>query len=285
MNMFERFAMVDWSGGNDQGARPRKDAIWIAQSGGTAPLYQRNRQVATETLSAVIEAALIADERLLIGFDFPFGYPRGFAHALTGRLDPFAVWQWLTDRIEDTPKQNNRFDLAGQMNTKLAAGHGPFWGNALRRDIAGLPRTLADYQNPFPKKRRAEELTARALTCWQLAGAGAVGSQVLMGLPVLHRLRQRFPGQIAVWPFEALDRPIAFVEVFPSLIDGAVKAATGPADIRDAVQVRLMADALERLAPAALTELLDVDASEEGWIFGLGQEAMLHEAATGRIAA
>lgn len=284
MSHFDRFLMVDWSGGNDAGARPRKDAIWIGESGpqgDAAPLYQRNRTVAEQTLTSRIEAALTAGERLCIGFDFPFGYPTGFAAALTGHADPFAVWGWLAARITDAPRENNRFDVTAGINQHLTQGRGPFWGNGLRRDIAGLPRTKADYRNPFPDRREIEARAKGAFTCWQLSGAGAVGSQVLMGLPVLERLRQRFADQVAVWPFEPLDRPIAFVEIWPSLINDAVRAATGPDDIRDAVQVRLVARALSGLAPDRLTAMLQVNAPEEGWILGHGfeQELLQHEGA------
>lgn len=283
MTDFDRFLMVDWSGGNDAGPRPRQDAIWIGEDGRGGerpPLYQRNRHVAEETLSARIERALTAGERLFIGFDFPFGYPAGFAKALTGRADPLAVWRWLAERIEDAPRANNRFDVAAEINLRLAGGRGPFWANGLKRDIAGLPRTKAGYVNPFPARRAAEQRARGAFTCWQLAGAGAVGSQVLMGLPVLDRLRRRFPGQLAVWPYEPMDRPVALVEIWPSLIDAAVKAETEPGDIRDAVQVRLLARALARLAPDRLSAMLRVQAPEEGWIFGLGFEEEL----SGRLA-
>ncbi|MBV7394711.1 molybdopterin guanine dinucleotide synthesis [Mameliella sediminis] len=276
MTGFDRFLMVDWSGGNDAGPTPRKDAIWIGETGG-APLYQRNRAIAETTLSDRIEAALTTGERMLIGFDFPFGYPAGFAEALTGRADPLSVWGWLADRIEDAPKKNNRFDLAGQINLSLGAGLGPFWGNGLNRDVPGLPRNKSAYRNPFPDRRRVESAAKGSFTCWQLAGAGAVGSQVMMGLPVLDRLRQRFAGNIAVWPFEPLDRPVAFVEIWPTLINRAVVAATGGNTIRDAVQVDLMARVLQQLPAGRLAAMLDVEAPEEGWIFGLGCEHELME--------
>ena len=278
MTGFDRFLMVDWSGGNDAGPTPRKDAIWIGETGPEGeegPLYQRNRQVAEETLANKIEAALVAGERLIVGVDFPFGYPAGFAEALTGERDAFSVWRWLAERVEDAPTQNNRFDLAGDINGRLARGRGPFWGNALKRDITGLSRTKATYSNPFPDRRKCETSATGTFTCWQLAGAGAVGSQVIMGLPVLERLRRRFAGQVAVWPFEPLDRPIAFVEIWPGLINGAVRAATGTGEIRDAVQVRLLARALSGLDPLRLRAMLSVEAPEEGWILGLDAESEL----------
>lgn len=278
MTRFDSFVMVDWSGGNDTGARPRKDAIWIGEAGARGdlePLYQRNRILAEETLTQRIETALTGGERLCIGFDFPFGYPEGFAAALTGQADPLAVWDWLGKQITDAPRENNRFDVAAGINLSLTQGQGPFWGNGLKRDVSGLPRTKAAYANPFGDRRAVEMRTKGAFTCWQLSGAGAVGSQVLMGLPVLNRLRHRFAGQIAVWPFEPLDRPIAFVEIWPSLINAAVRAATGPQDIRDAVQVRLLARAVQGLALDRLDQMLRVDAPEEGWILGQGFEADL----------
>lgn len=281
MNGFDRVLMVDWSGGNDTGPRPRRDAIWIGESGpdrDAPPLYCRNRRVAEDTLADRIGAALRAGERLLIGFDFPFGYPKGFAAAVTGQADPLRLWAWLADRIEDAPKANNRFDVAGRLNLDLGAGAGPFWGNGLKRDVPGLPRTKAAYRNPFPERRQAEARAKGAFTCWQLAGAGAVGSQALMGIPLLERLRHRFAGKIAIWPFEPPDRPVVLAEVWPSLIDTAVRAATPAGGIRDAVQVRLLARAVQRLAPPVLAGMLCVDAPEEGWILGLGHENTLTEA-------
>ncbi|MEC7667705.1 MAG: molybdopterin guanine dinucleotide synthesis, partial [Pseudomonadota bacterium] len=89
MTRFDRFVVVDWSGGNDTGPTPRKDAIWLCEHG-AEPEYLRNRVVAEDRLRALIDDAQALGQRLLIGFDFPFGYPAGFARALTGQDDPFA---------------------------------------------------------------------------------------------------------------------------------------------------------------------------------------------------
>ena len=284
MTPYDSFAIVDWSGGNDSGPRPKRDAIWLGlvRAGDEeAPRYLRNRLEAEAALSELIEVELTAGRRLLLGFDFPFGYPAGFAEALTGQACPFAIWDWLETRISDSPNANNRFDVAGEVN-RLFGGKGPFWGNARpKHDVPGLPRTKAGYQNPFPDRRVVEARAKGSFTCWQLAGAGAVGSQVLMGLPVLERLRRRFPSKVAVWPFEPMEAPVGFVEIWPGLIEPAVKRAEAAGGIRDAHQVRLLARALHRLPLEDMRAMLDVDAPEEGWIMGQGFEDKLTQAAEG----
>lgn len=281
--------MVDWSGGNDAGATPRKDAIWAAvvRSGeAEAPVYFRNRQVVEAWLDDQIAAELAAQRRVCVGFDFPFGYPRGFANALTGSKDLFALWDWLAARIEDAPKVNNRCEIASEINA-LFDGVGPFWGNPFPgKEFAHLPRLgTARTNTQFPEKRRVEELAKGSFTCWQLSGAGAVGSQVLMGLPVLSRLRARFAGEVAVWPFEDLSAPVAFVEIWPSLIAPAVAAAQQPGETKDAAQVRVLAQVIAAMdAQGALEPLLKDGRSEqgEGWILGVGHEAALMAAATAK---
>lgn len=272
MTRFDTIVMVDWSGGNDQGPKPRKDAIWAGVNrGGVAddPVYLRNRQVAESWLRDLFSQERAAGRRVLAGFDFPFGYPAGFARALTGSDDPFALWHWLEDRIEDAPKANNRCTLAGEINRKLGQGKGPFWYNPFKTDIDGLPRTQRDYTNAFPERRACEAHAAGTFTCWQMGGAGAVGSQVFMGLPMLARLRRDFDA--AVWPFDRLDRDIAFVEIWPSLTVGSAPDGM----IKDAWQVAEVARQIAAVPAARLAEMLDVTAPEEGWIFGLGFEEEL----------
>ena len=45
-----------------------------------------------DALCAMLDEAQNAHARVLVGFDFGFGYPRGFAHALTGQPFAFGVW-------------------------------------------------------------------------------------------------------------------------------------------------------------------------------------------------
>jgi len=274
---FDTVIMVDWSGGNDRGLAPKADAIWIGvHRAGVVeePVYLRNRQLAEQWIIAFFEAELAAGRQVLAGFDFPFGYPSGFCRAVTGQDDPLVLWDWFEARVEDTPGTNNRFDLAGAINRAIGGGAGPFWANGLKRDIDGLPRRKDDYANPFRDRRACESRAKGALTCWQMAGAGAVGSQVFMGLPVLARLRRRFGKAVAVWPFEALNAPIAVVEIWPSLTVGTAPAGM----IKDAWQVAEVSRAISALDDETLAQILDVAAPEEGWIFGLGFEDRLQQA-------
>lgn len=279
MSHWDGFIMVDWSGGNDTGPRPRKDAIWagtVLNGEENEPRYLRNRQVAAQWLTDRIDTALAAGHRLFIGFDFPFGYPRGFAGAVTGRNDPLALWAYMADALTDTPKANSRFALAGALNA-LLPGTGPFWFNGTKRDIAHLPRKGRARLNHGMAERRVCETVAKGtFTCWQMGGAGAVGGQVMTGIATLEGLRRAFPGKIGVWPFDLTDQPIAFVEIWPSLLSGDVAAMADP--IKDRAQVRLMARALARLPRAALDDMLNIDAPEEGWILGLGHEEALRQA-------
>ena len=69
------------------------------------------RRTAEAWLLDQLVQAVAAHERVLLGFDFPYGYPAGFARALdvTGWS---GVWEYLDQQIHDDAKnRNNRFDV------------------------------------------------------------------------------------------------------------------------------------------------------------------------------
>jgi molybdopterin molybdotransferase len=267
--------MVDWSGGADRGPKPKKDAIWacLVSDRGEETVYLRNRQVAEAWIGEAIAGEVARGRRVLAGFDFPFATPAGFARAVTGVDDPLALWDWFAGAVEDGPKANNRFDVAARLN-RMFPGVGPFWGNGLKRDIDDLPRkgNARDFRWD-PEKRAVEAKAKGAFECWQLSGAGSVGSQTILGMPVLARLRRRFGA--AVWPWDRAPAPVTLVEIWPSLIADVVRAATKPGDIRDAVQVRLMARTVAAMTPEQRAVFLDVAPTPEGWIFGVDREREL----------
>lgn len=287
MRPFDTFVMVDWSAARDRGPAPKPDAIWatVARAGRVEePVYLRNRRVAERWLAEFIEAELAAGRRVLAGFDFPFGFPAGFAERLTGRADPLALWDWFAAELEDDGSVNNRFALAGRINARFP-GTGPFWFNGARGDIPFLPRRGSERHGHGMAERRAAEARAPgSFSVWQMGGAGAVGGQAMTGMAALSRLRARLGQAVAVWPFEPPEAPVVLTEIWPSLLAEAVQAATRPGDIRDAVQVRIMAAALARLQEegelaALFAAVPDQARAEEGWILGVGAEEALREAA------
>lgn len=276
---FDRVIVVDWSGRATRSpARESRDAIWtgLCEGDRETQTYFRSRAEAEDWLSA----RLGDGGRQLVGFDFPMGYPMGLARRLTGLDDARALHGWLAGRITDGPgNANNRFDVAEAINRQLG-GPGPFWGCPKAQARRHLPSLKAvDYPAlGLAEKRRVEIENPPAKPVWQLLGAGSVGSQALLGIPVVHRLA-RATGA-AVWPFDP-PGPLTLAEVYPSLLSPAVAASCDP--IPDRAQVRLLARALFNLSRRNhLAPLFDtpLDAVEEGWILGAGQAPVLAEALT-----
>ncbi len=284
MTGFDLVAVVDWSAASTARARPQADAIWLglATARGVQTQYHPTRHAAEAAIKRLIDGAISAGQTLLLGFDFPMGYPDGFAARLTGQAGARAVWQWLATKITDSPRNaNNRFAVAAAINRQFG-GRGPFWGRPESQPFEFLPTTKqVDYAAlELEERRRVEKLVPRAQPVWKLFTTGAVGSQSLMGLPMIHRLSQ-LPG-VAVWPFDA-PAAVTLAEVYPSLLAAAVTAALGPGVIKEEVQVRLLAQALWRLGQTGhLAALLDAPPPdvrrEEGWILGAGFGQALQDA-------
>jgi hypothetical protein len=278
---YDRVMIVDWSGRAARSPeRESKDAIWIGlhSADSATQTYCRSRAEA----EAWLRQALAEGGRQLVGFDFPMGYPNGLAHRLTGQDSARALHGWLAGQITDAPDNtNNRFEVAASINRQLGGpGNtwGPFWGCPKARPVPGLPSLKSvDYAAlGLAEKRLVERENPPAKPVWQLLGAGSVGSQALLGIPVVHRLAKAF--NAAVWPFEP-PRDLTLAEVYPSLLSRAVAASADP--IPDRAQVRLLARALYNLSQAdRLPALLETPAiaTEEGWILGAGHAPLLHEA-------
>ena len=280
---FDRIVVVDWSAA--QTPRRGKDSIWIAVASGDEVTTENppTRRAAEARLSALIADARADGARLLIGADFAFGYPAGFARALTGRAEALAVWDWLAARLEDDAQnRNTRFALAADMNRALP-GLGPFWFRPAALDLPDLPlKGSARHGHGMAQTRATDARAPGAQSVWKLGGAGSVGSQVLTGLPVLWRLRAA--GGVAAWPLEdARDAPVVLAEVYPSLLRAEVARAQRPDEVLDEAQVRVLAQAFARLGDGigALFDAADPAAplAEEGWILGVGAEATLRAAA------
>jgi hypothetical protein len=274
MTGFDTVVVVDWSARSAPSpAKPSKDAIFlgICRDGYVATLYQRTRAQAMRSLVGLFDGELRAGRRVLAAFDFPFAYPDGFARAVTGCDAPLDLWTHLAEAVEDDDRnRSNRFAVAAGLNA-IFAGEGPFWGHPVNMDMPGLPFRKPSYDPfPFPERRRIETLVPRAKSCFQLMGAGSVGSQALLGIARLQALRERYGADIAVAPFEAPDKPLVLAECYPGLFADAIAARMREGEIPDRAQVRVVAWALSRLPAHRLDTLLGEGDLVEGWILGQG---------------
>jgi precorrin-8X/cobalt-precorrin-8 methylmutase len=308
MRLFDAYMFIDWSATNrKQPARPRADAVWVGEL--TPGLeqeqetYHRTRGSALAHVTSSLLQHSSANRRVLVGFDFPYGYPAGFSRALglpQGSGAWWTIWAELSRRIRDTSdNENNRFQTASDINMIADGRPGPFWGRPASRDDEYLRPTSPGF--PFEasgsvrlqRLRIVERRLPGTQETWKLYGAGSVGSQALLGIPYVHRLRTtaELVHHSKVWPFEtgftATPAPsegpaILHAEIWPGVIKDRTRRLlnTDPALIPDQAQVRAMcewaalADTNGSLrkhfdSPAGLTpQEIQSCIEEEGWVLG-----------------
>lgn len=247
--MFDRFVVVDWSA-NSRPNRGR-DSIWIAvlDGDGVSVSNPSTRGAAERFLADLVEGD--PSGRSLIGVDFSLGYPSGTASALGLCGQPWgSMTRFLGESILDGDhNSNNRFEVASTLNAQMTATGAPFWGCPPSFVGETLTTTKPASFAPLGEWRLVEtvlrEQGLRPFSSWQLLGAGAVGSQSLLGIPMVHRLSVQFADRVSVWPFTTgLRSPMAdhgavvIAEVWPSLVSVDVAAGV----VRDEAQVIAVAD-------------------------------------------
>jgi precorrin-8X/cobalt-precorrin-8 methylmutase len=290
MPLFDSHVVVDWSAAN--APRQGRDSIWICRhdGGGIAAENPRTRRAAQIRLAELIAACLDKGRRMLVGFDFPFGYPAGFAARLGLSGTPWrAVWDEISRLLDDDEQnRNNRFEVAEILNRRVSRRGFPFWGCPAARASGFLaPKHHRGHTDDALAERRLVDLyVPGAQPCWKLLGVGSVGSQALTGIPVVRALRDdpRWRGRAAVWPFETglgppNGAPVVFAEVYPSLWGKPLSAA--PSGTKDEAQVRAVSELFAacdaagdlaalfagdpRLSPAERRRI----ETEEAWMLGL----------------
>jgi len=303
--LFDAYIMVDWSAAAKPALGP--NSIWIGILMKDARLKLQFKAVNIDTrlkarafLEDIVGKLTKRGDKVLLGFDFSLGYPAGTAKALgldTKKLAPWAAMHaHLATRYKDKPDNNSRprFAIAAGLNYTISKGPYPFWGAPPSDRATTLAATKSDFG---PDKQLAEyrlaELHLRSVpgaspkSCWQLYGAGSVGSQSLTGIPHVHALRQAWPNA-RIWPFEigggaaltadSLDGiDVVIAEIYPSL----VKPKPEKGEVADEAQVRQIArhyadlDEKGTLGAAFSTgksispEQIGSIATEEGWILGV----------------
>ena len=252
--MFDTFVIVDWSAANQP--KTGRDSIWICRLGADGESFCNppTRHTAREVLADMLARASELGERVILGFDFPFGYPAGFAARLGLAGTPWrALWDEIAGLLhDDENNRNNRFEIAAALNRRVSNGNGrfPFWGCPVgfTHDFLG-PRHHRGHtaDEPLKERRLIDEWMVGAQPCWKLAYTGSVGSQSLTGIPVVRGLRSdpRWADRARIWPFETglslpADAQIVFAEVWPSWWRKEIRSDQGPPN--DKAQVRTVAE-------------------------------------------
>ena len=110
-----------------------RTSIWSCVGDGRAASLRttnhRTRRDAEAWLLDYLIAAVHDGRRVLVGLDFPYGYPGGFAAALELEGEPWrALWTYLECEIADDGRNvSNRFEVAARINQQLGR-RAPFWG-------------------------------------------------------------------------------------------------------------------------------------------------------------
>lgn len=293
--LFDNYVMVDWSAASKP--TTGADSVWVGVLRRDVRLQLRfehhnpsTRREAEGLIGKVLDDFAKRGDRTLLGFDFPLGFPAGFAASLKlGEPAWRSVIDLIANEIKDKPDNaNNRFQVAAMFNRRITGDAFPFWGCPPRDELTTLKtkRPRPHGEGDLPELRHAERAAKSAQSVWKLYYNGSVGGQMLTGLPVVKRLRDARPSA-RLWPFEtgwrALDRAaldgveVVVAEIYPSL----VKAKADPGEVKDLSQVRAVCEHFAALdeagrlgaafGPAKTTSEADISTveREEGWILGV----------------
>ncbi len=242
MTMFNGYIMVDWSAAN----RPTTGAnsIWVAELIGGKKNIE-NFSTREETYDYLIDIISKTKEkqRLLIGLDFAFGYPADAYDKFNCENKNVKnknwkyLWTLISAQITDNHRnKNNRFEVAGKLNTHFKGGN-PFWGHNVAHNFNNLVNNPPpeNYGIVLPREKRCIDTLTNGKSVWNIYNPGSVGSQTLMGIPTLQKLKER--GDCCVWPFQDLDETKHVIaEIYPSIWD-----IQGDHDINDANQAYTVA--------------------------------------------
>jgi hypothetical protein len=232
---FDAYAMVDWS--SSSVPCHGNDSIWIASGvwdgaafAAAAPRNLSTRREAVTELRGQLERWRGEGRRVLVGLDFAFGYPTGFAHRLALQHSGPA-WRTVHAHIaarvrDDDGNRHNRDAFAEECNRSIGAP-GPFWGCVARGETPALTRQRVGLFT-FPHHglrewRLTDDVVRRRVTTqsvWKLNCGVSVGGQTILGIKHLEELASSVGGRR--WPFEGWGAPkrpeVWFAEIFPSLV-------------------------------------------------------------------
>ena len=137
----------------------------------------------------------IADPDVVIGLDFAFSFPRWFAKKRRAKSIE-DLWSLVAEEGEEWLRN---------------CPH-PFWGRSEKRK----PKLCEHFR--LTENRASEQKGASPKSVFQIAGAGAVGTGSIRGMPHLATFRAE---DFSIWPFHKAQTPLV-IEIYPRLLTGPV---------------------------------------------------------------
>ena len=296
--LFNAYLIVHWNAAAK--ATTGNDSIWIGVLKRDVRFRfafeahnPATRAEAEALLTSILEDRAKRRERVLIGFDFPLGLPRGLAAGLKlpGEAPWRAVWDQVAKMVKDkADNTNNRFGVGSEINRRLTEGPFPFWGCPPRDTLTTLqPKRGRDHgPGDLPEFRHVEMAQKSPQPVWKLYYNGAVGPQAILGIPMVRRLKLAHGEALKAWPFETgwkalTESDLAGVDIVAAEISpGVAKASPLPGEAKETAQVRALAEHFARLDDASKLaplfgptkgvepKLVEDVEREEGWSLGVG---------------
>jgi len=206
-----RFMAIDWSG-----AKRPAGKIWLAEAANGELRRTEALQSRDEATLEIIRCCLTQPD-LVVGLDFAFSMPHWFLKS-QGLTTAFELWALA--------------ELHGEQWLQECSS--PFWGRPGKRK----PPSQGHYRRTEEDIVRANRIAGIApKSCFQIGGAGAVGTGSIRGMPALRRIHE---AGISIWQFDRPTFPLV-VEIYPRLLTGPVKktSATARAHFLDQRHPRL----------------------------------------------
>ena len=210
---FDAFVAIDWSGAARNYAGV---AVAVCNAGQGSPrlVASRNARWKRQEVAEWIKSYLKRGRRVLIGFDFAFGFPFedcGYLGGQAAGVDRiFDLWALIERRCAGEPDFGCNPFVAYPDYAEL------FWKTG-RRPERWIERKR------YTEKACAETTQTRPDTLYKLLHSKQVGKGSITGMRVLHHIRSSVGNDVAVWPFEVPRRSV-IVEIYPTLFR---KMATG----------------------------------------------------------
>jgi len=284
---FDAFITIDWSGA----ARGYNGiAVAVCRRGRTAPtlIAPAGARWTRLEIAEWLKCQLDGEQRLLIGFDFAFGFPYENCGYLGGRArginDIFALWELIETKSAGDPDFGCLRFIGDPNYAPLFWTAGPKPGHWVER------------------KRRTEYVCAESTmtrpdTLYKLLHSKQVGKASITGMRVLRHVRSCKGDRVAIWPFETA-RGSLIVEIYPTMfrklatgsiaklrsvkeLNGALLAFQSR-PIREEIGLRLSDHDTDALISAAglrsissnprvwtRPDIASQQVRREGWIFGI----------------